>query len=182
MKKFYLLGSLLFAGLTFTACSDDDANVTDPDTMDPTTIWGTYALVAVNTEVATDYDQDGVAHVNQMEESDCYSTANITFSGIHDQFTYARHLLAVNEEQGIALCDDLTILGDYVRTDGGYTNGKFRLTYVNGSGETRTMDFIKEGTTLRYIEQYGKYPDRTAEGTPTKTPGVIEYVFHKVQN
>lgn len=181
MKKIYFLGSLLLAGLTFTACTDEDSD-TLVNNLDGSVIWGTYDLVAVNTEVATDYNQDGVAHINQMEESECYSTANITFSGIHDQFTYARHLLAVNEEQGIALCDDLTIAGDYVRTDGSYTNGKFRLTYVNGNGETRTMDFIKEGTTLRYIEPFGKYPDRTATGTPTKTPGVIEYVFEKVQD
>jgi hypothetical protein len=181
MKKFYLLGSLLLAGLTFTACSDDDNNMAAIDSnLDPSELNGTYDIVAVNTEMATDYDMDGTAHINQMEETECYDTASITFSGLHDQFTYQRHRLAVAEEQGIGLCDDLTITGTFVRIDGGYTNGTFRLTYVNGSGNTMTMDFVKEGTKLTQTNPYGPYPNRTANGTPTTTPGKIEYVFQKV--
>lgn len=181
MKKFYLLASIVLSALTFTGCSDDDQTGLMEE-MDGTVIRGTYKLVAVNTEQPTDYNMDGKASINQMEESPCYTTANINFSGIYDKFTYNRHFLAVNEEQGIALCDDVTLMGDFVRIEGGYTNGKFRLTYINGSGDTRTMDFIKEGTKLTYIDQYGSYPDRTPEGVPTRTPGVIEYVFEKVKN
>lgn len=181
MKKFYLLGSLLLAGLTFTACSDDDTKATDSN-LDPSELNGTYNIVAVNTESATDYDMDGTAHINQMEETECYDTASITFSGLHDQFTYNRHRLSVQEEEGIDLCDDLTIVGTYERISGGYTNGTFRLTYVNGSGNTMTMDFVKEGTKLTQTNPYGPYPNRTASGVPSSTVGRIDYVFEKVQN
>ena len=182
MKKVYLLGGLLLAGLTFTACSDDDNknNVLDGNDVDPSQLVGIYDIVAVNTENPTDFNMDGTSHTNQMEETECYDTASITFT-YEETFTYARHFLAVSEETAVSICDDLFITGTYERIAGGYTNGTFRLTYVNGSGDTRTMDFVKEGTTLRYINQYGPYPDRTSAGAASSTPGSIEYVFTKIQ-
>ncbi len=177
----YLLGALLMAGLTFTACSDDDDSTVD-NGLNADNLLGTYDLVAVNTQTPTDFDMNGTSNTNQMLETPCYNTSRITFSGIYDDFTFNNHRLSVQEQTGAYLCDDFTVVGTWERISGGYTNGTFRLTYVNGSGTTLTMDFIKEGNTLRYIDQYGPYPDRTSSGTATTTVGTMEYVFTKVQD
>ncbi len=182
MKKIYLLGSLLFAALTFTACSDDDNNDVVINKPDPATIVGTYQLVAVNTEQPTDINRDGVSNTNQMLETQCYNTAKITFSSLRDMFSYDRHRLAVGGLEPTALCDDLTIIGDWVRIEGGYTNGTFRLTFIDGNNNTRTMDFVKEGLTLKYTDIYGPYPNRDSAGNPIETPGKVEYVFNKIQD
>lgn len=182
MKKIYLLGSLLFAALTFTACSDDDNNDVVVNQLDPTTIVGTYQLVAVNTEQPTDFNRDGVANTNQMLETQCYNTAKITFSSLHDKFSYDRHRLSVGGLQPTALCDDLTIIGDWERVAGTSTNGTFKLTFIDGASNTRTMEFVKEGLTLKYTMMSGPYPDRDSAGNPIETPGKIEYVFSKIQD
>lgn len=74
--KYIIRLSLIFAFITTLSCkvgSDDDP-VQTPG------IIGTWALVALNSDVAVDLDDDGTASMNLEEEEPCVLDSRVTFN------------------------------------------------------------------------------------------------------
>jgi len=74
MRKIVLL---LFAGLTMLmSCSDDDSN--DNNTV--IDIVGTWQLSSLSVESTNDYNGDGVANANLLEETQCSQSDQLVFN------------------------------------------------------------------------------------------------------
>ncbi|MCO6148877.1 hypothetical protein [Flavobacterium sp. NRK1] len=178
MKKIkfnVLLCSLAIAGLTFTSCSDDDSNGTSDDTR----IEGTYNLEEVNTAASTDFDEDGDAHINQMEESSCYNSGKII---LNSDNTFEYTVVGILIDNGEAGCaESYTVNGVYTAEPASNpSNALITLTYSR-NGETITRQFTKIGDELSWNDDtiLSAYPDRDSEGTAIMTPGSVEYVYER---
>jgi len=175
MKKINLLVcTLAIAGLGFTACSDDDSNSNSS-----TSIAGTYSLEEVNTSATTDFDQDNVSHVNQMDESKCYDDGKVTLNS-DNTFKYVITNILIND--GVAGCaNSQTVTGVYTSQPAADpTNALITLTY-NDNGTTVTRQFTKIGKELTYTDNtiVSTYPDRDENGAAVEVPGSREYVYKK---
>lgn len=77
------LASILMCVLLITACSDDDSTSNSPTDNE---LVGTWNLISLESTVALDLDDDGVASESFHEESDCVQeqitfNSDATFSG-----------------------------------------------------------------------------------------------------
>lgn len=176
MKKINLfVGMLAIAGLGFTSCSDDDSDNTD------NRIEGTYHLEEVNTQEATDFDDDGDSHIDQTEESGCYDAGKITLND-DNTVTYVATGILVDEENGTAGCiESATFTGTWEIVEGSGSNALIQITYDDENEETQTVTLTKIGNELIWEDDtiFSEYPDRNEEGGAIYTPGSIQYVFEK---
>lgn len=176
MKKIHLLaGTLLLAGVCFTACSDDDNSSTS------TTIEGTYELEEVNTAEATDFDMDGDSHIDQTEESNCYDAGKITLNS-DNTFTFVATGILIDETTGQAGCASaVTLSGTWEISDGTGTDAVLQLSYDDENGDETTAFVTKQGTKLTWEDDdiFSVYPDRNDAGGAVYTAGSITYVFEK---
>jgi hypothetical protein len=71
VTKLFLLGIVVFFG----SCQNEPVDYSPPvvPVKPPVNVVGKYDLIAYNTSVKTDLNQDGVLSANQMDEADCYS-------------------------------------------------------------------------------------------------------------
>lgn len=172
MKKINLiLGTLVFAGLAMTSCSNDDDNNSS------VSIAGTYKLTEVNTGSDTDFNKDGTAHENQMEESTCYNGSKIVLNS-DNTFTYDIKTILVNTADGTDACSDTTVSGTWSATGSG-TNAVITATYENSNGADVEVNFVKTGSELYVETVVGRYPDRNTAGGAIYTVGSLELVFKK---
>lgn len=176
MKKINLLVcTLAVAGLGFTSCSDDDN-----DANNDVRIEGTYLLDEVNTAKATDFNMDGVLHIDQMEESKCYDGSKVVLNA-DGTFTYVIKGILVSE--GTAGCSEaFTASGLYkAETASNTKNSLITLTYTNQKGDQEVRVFTKIGDELIWEDNtiLSSYPDRDANGAAILTQGRVQYVFDK---
>lgn len=177
MKKNLLFCSLVIAAFGFTSCSSDDDNNNNNDVE----IEGTYHLTEVNTEDATDFDQDGTPHINQMDESDCYDEGKITLNA-DNTFTYVMTGILVDEAAGTAGCaEDNTVSGTWEIVEGVGEDAIIEATYEDNNGDDVTVMFTKQGDMLTLMDNniFSEYADRNEEGGAIYTLGSTEYVFEK---
>jgi Lipocalin-like domain len=175
MKKIHLLaGTLLLAGVCFTACSDDD------DSPNATTIEGTYKLKEVNTAEATDFDMDGDLHIDQTEESNCYDSGKIILNS-DNTFTYVATGILIDEATGQAGCATPVTLSGTWEAEGTGTDAVLQLTYEDENGDQAVTFVTKQGTTLTWEDDdiFSVYPDRNDAGGAIYTAGSITYIFKK---
>jgi|SRR5690606_22952730 len=176
MKKIkVLLCSLAIAGFGFTSCEDDDDNNGNSNTIE-----GTYTLREVNTQNATDFDEDGTSHINQKEESDCYDGARIVLRS--DQtFTFDNNYILVDETNGTDTCAEASFDGTYTVESGTGGNAVITATYEDNNQNDVVLVLIKEGNELSYTVGglFAQYPDRDDNGGAIYTNGSVEYVFRK---
>ena len=171
-----LVCSLVLAGLGFTACSDDDS-----DNNSAARIEGTYELEEVNTELATDFDDDGDSHIDQTEESNCYNNGKITLRA-DNTFTYIATAILVNETDGTSGCaTNVTYTGTWEIVEGSGTNAIIAITYESENEQDVTLTLTKQGDKLIWEDDniFSVYPDRNEAGAAIYTPGSITYVFEK---
>ena len=176
MKKINLLVcTLAVAGLGFTSCSDDD----NENNNDNTRIEGTYNLDEVNTPRATDFDRDGVSHIDQTEESNCYDNGKIVLRA-DNTFEYV--ITGILVQDGNAGCRETeTKTGVYtVEPAADPKNALITLTYTENN-QTVTREFTKIGDELTWRSNaiVSSYPDRDANGTAIEVAGSVEYVYEK---
>lgn len=176
MKKISLLAcSLAIAGLGFTSCSDDDNN------NDDVRIEGTYDLVEVNTEDETDLNNDGDAHLNQMDESDCYDEGRITLND-DNTFTYIYTAVLIDEAEGsIGCAEEITYTGTWELVSGTTSEAVIEITYEAGNGEDTSLLLAKTDNELVWTDDtlVSQYPDRDDEGAPVYTLGSTQFVYRK---
>ncbi|HYD91277.1 MAG TPA: hypothetical protein VEA37_07285 [Flavobacterium sp.] len=176
MKKISLLAcSLAIAGLGFTSCSDDDNN------NDDVRIEGTYDLVEVNTEDETDLNNDGDAHLNQMDESDCYNEGRITLND-DNTFTYIYTAVLIDEAEGsIGCAEEITYTGTWELVSGSTSEAVIEITYEAGNGEDTSLLLAKTDNELVWTDDtlVSQYPDRDDEGAPVYTLGSTQFVYRK---
>lgn len=177
MKKLSLIFcSIAVAGLTMTSCSNDDNN---DNSSDDVTIAGTYHLTEVNTEAATDFDQDGMPHTNQMQESSCYDDGKITLNS-DNTFSYVLTGILINEQAGTAGCmDPVTVSGTWEIYSGTGTTAIIDATYEDENGNNVTLTLNKEENKITIYSIFTPYPDRNNEGGAYYANGSVEYVFMK---
>ncbi len=176
MKRIKLLAcSLMVAGLGFTSCSDDDS---DSNNNNDNEIAGTYKLTQVNTEDATDFDEDGTLHENQMEESDCYDDSKITFRS-DNTFTADMNSIIVNEDNGTSACAETTVSGTWEIYAGTGSNVVLTVTYEDDNGDEVVTQFTKQGAKLTRYALFSEYPDRNDDGGAIYTNGDVEYIYDK---
>lgn len=176
MKKINLFVCMLaIAGLGFTSCSDDDSSNTGNTDVE---IAGTYDLREVNTQEATDFDEDGTLHINQMEESDCYNNSKVTFNA-DNTFTADMNGIIVNEDNGTSACAQTTVSGTWEIYAGTGANVVLRVRYEDDNGDNVVANFTKQGGKLTMYELFSEYPDRNAQGGAVYTNGDVEYIYDK---
>ena len=172
MKKInFILGALVFAGLGVTSCSNDD------DSTDSGRIEGTYKLTEVNTGTDTDFDKNGVAHRNQMEETICYNDGQIKFNS-DNTFSYDMKGVVVNVANGDSACSESTVSGTWSATGTG-NDIIISATYENENGDDIAFRLTKDGNELKNSIPLSTYPDRNASGGAIYTVGSVELVFKK---
>lgn len=176
MKKFKVLAcALVITGFGLTSCSNDDDN---DNVNNEAQIEGTYNLTEVNTAEATDFNEDGTLHDNQMEESSCYDDSRIILNA-DETFTYHKNYILVNEVDGTSACAEGSFTGTWVRLSGSGSDAVIAATYETDNGNDVTINLVKTGNTLVYDDTFGSYPDRNEEGGATSVFGSVEYIFVK---
>lgn len=177
MKKINLLVcTLAVAGLGFVSCSDDDSDGNN----DNTRIEGTYNLDEVNTQTATDFDEDGDSHIDQMEESNCYNGGKILLRA-DNTFEYTITGILISEgEAGCA--QSYTVSGVYTAEPvaSNPSNALITLTYER-NGQTVVREFTKIGDELTWEDDsiISTYPDRDETGAAYNRNGSVEYVYER---
>lgn len=175
MKKFRLLAlTLAIAGFGLTSCSNDDDNNQNNEAQ----IAGTYNLEEVNTADPTDFDDNGTSSENQMDESNCYDDSEIILNA-DGTFTYQRNSIVVNTTDGTSGCTEGTFSGTWELLDGSGVDAVIAATYEDANGDETTINLVKEGNTITYMNLFGSYPDRNEEGGAIYTFGSVEYVFRR---
>jgi len=172
MKKInFILGALVFAGLGVTSCSNDD------DATNEVTIAGTYKLKEVNTATDTDFDKNGTAHKNQMEESSCYNDSKIVLNS-DNTFTYDIKNILVNTVDGTDACSESTVSGTWAATGTG-SDAVITATYEDANGDDVALRLTKDGTELTNLVTLSRYPNRNTSGGAIYTVGSVELVFRR---
>lgn len=176
MKKINLWAcSLALVMFGFTACSDDDS---EDNNNNDVGIAGTYDLVEVNTEEATDFDEDETSHVNQMDESPCYDDSWIKFNS-DNTFTADMNSIIVNEDNGTSACAESSVSGTWeIYAEAGSTI-VITATYDDENGDEVVTQFTKEGSKLTRYDLFSEYPDRNVDGGAIYTNGDVEYIYEK---
>ncbi|HEU0137381.1 MAG TPA: hypothetical protein VFQ50_08825, partial [Flavobacterium sp.] len=111
--KLLLIGAA-FSAVAFTSCSDDDNN---GGINNQVQIAGTYRLTEVNTEEATDFNEDNTSNVNQMMESNCFIDSQVTFNA-DNTFIYNIKNILVDEAAGTSACNSYTVGGIWILQGG----------------------------------------------------------------
>ncbi|MFP9099760.1 hypothetical protein ACLI09_11955 [Flavobacterium sp. RHBU_24] len=176
MKKMhYLLGALALGAITLTSCSDDDNESNDVG------IAGTYELEAVNTETATDFNDDGTEHSNQMEESGCYDAGRIKLNS-DSTFTYTITGILIDTSDGSVGCkESFQASGTWEIQTGTSNNAVISAAYEDQNGDDQVITLVKAGNQLTYTEDniLSTYPDRNDDGEAFYNSGSTTYVFEK---
>ncbi|MEE1898181.1 hypothetical protein GN157_00835 [Flavobacterium rakeshii] len=177
MKKFRVLAcTLLVTGFGLTSCSsDDDAG----DVNNETQIAGTYNLTAVNTAEATDFDEDGTAHIDQMQETDCYDGSKLILNA-DSTFTFDKNGVVVNTDEGTSGCTDATYTGTWEILNGSGSDVIVRATYQDNNDDDVVLNLVKSGNEITITDEFGSYPDRDEDtGGAILTFGAVEYLYVK---
>lgn len=170
MKNLRILAMVALA-ITFGACSSDDNSDNNNNSGG---IEGTYELREFNTSVATDFDEDGTASTNQVNESDCYNDVQIALRS-DNTFTYTIGYISVNTD-GSDTCTSYEVDGTWTAT-----NNTITATYENIEGNDVTVSFARtdNGNTLTETRTITTFPNRNAEGAAIQTVGSVQLVFKK---
>lgn len=176
MKKNLIITGLFgFAALVFSSCSsDDNGDSVNEETM----IAGTYNLTEYNTGEPTDFNLDGTANENQMNESDCYDDARIILNA-DGTLTFHNNYILVNEETGSATCASESYTGTWIVDTQVGSNVIIDATYALPNNDEVDIQITKTGNTLTVFQLFTLYPDRDAEDAAVYTPGSVEWVFVK---
>lgn len=148
--------SVLFIAVLFAACSSDDDNNAEPS------IVGSWTLVELNTENPIDFNNDGTADRNIMNEIPCYQgNASFTTDG-----NYLLTLSNVNAEE-VEGAWNIDCDGSVVNSGTYVINGDQLTTNPNDPDEesgTTTIDL--RGNTVSVSMDSGGL-------------GVLEFVLHR---
>lgn len=170
----YLFGALALGAICLTSCSDDDETVDNG-------IAGSYTLRAVNTATATDFNEDGTANINQMQESGCYNSGKITLNS-DNTWSYVITGILIDTEDGSVGCkNEYTASGTWALQSGTDDDAVISAAYRDQNGDNKTVTLLKDDTTITIEDDniLSNYPDRNQDGEPFYRQGSIEYVFRK---
>lgn len=172
MKNFKLL--LLAAtvcGIT-AACSDDDNNSTSNQNAD---LVGTYKLSSWNAPMAVDFDGDGTANTNMMNESDCYTDSMLRVNR-DGTYTLTTNYVDITST-GTVSCKTELSSGSWVRSGNTFTT----TNTVNGIGNNTEYTFASgsgpAGTTLTRYMALANYPSVDTEGNQVYATGNVNTVM-----
>ena len=176
MKRINLLvGAMALTAFGFVSCSDDDSDGSDVK------FSGTYDLVEVNTQNATDFNDDGTKNVNQLKESNCYNDGKIILND-DGSLKYVITKILVDASDGTSGCATAyEAAGKWEAQSTNGNNTTIEAAFTNQNGASQTITLIKRGDNLTYTDDtiLSTYPDRNADGEAINTRGSITYVFEK---
>lgn len=177
MKRVNLLmGAVAIAAFGFTSCSNDDDNNNNDDVR----IAGTYELEEVNTEFATDFNQDGTENIDQTEESNCYNDGEIRLNE-DGTFTYIITGILVDEGSGSSGCKTSVQVSGTWEGAGTGNNAVISAAYEDENGDDQIITLNKSGDRLTLEDDniLSRFPDRNDNGGAIYRSGSITYVFEK---
>lgn len=129
----------------------------------------------------TDLNNDGDAHLNQMDESDCYNEGRITLND-DNTFTYIYTAVLIDEAEGsIGCAEEITYTGTWELVSGTTSEAVIEITYEAGNGEDTSLLLAKTDNELVWTDDtlVSQYPDRDDEGAPVYTLGSTQFVYRK---
>lgn len=144
------------------SCSKDDDRTRN--------VAGTYNLTAVNAPRPVDFNKDGTASINLMQESGCYANSFIELRP-DGTFTYKYNYVFF-----------LSTTGCYTEETTGiwqYKGNTITLTNPTAENEAMgSMQYTLQGNTLS-ITQDSSYPGYDSDGEPIFIEGRVETVYEK---
>jgi len=131
INKICKLGMLMLSILIFNGCSSDDD---DSNNNDSTGIVGTWKITSLTLESTTDWNQDGVANPNLLEETSC---------SLNDFFIFNA------DGTGEVVSDGFSIVLD-VDQDVDFNN-YYTFECVDYSGYTLDSTWTQEGNSVTVV-------------------------------
>jgi len=189
-KKYILTSLLAVLFLGFTSCSGDEEPV-DPLLLNnggnnggggsgTSTIFGVYVLTAFNSSVAIDLNGDGVASINQLNETTCLNNSFLTLNQ-NNTFEATSKGVDINfeinngvETTTIECYTDAPSIGTWA-TQGNNVS----FTYTDEDGETYTDTFTRQGNNLIYTLEDGSVVGTANDGTPVYLTADITLIYTK---
>lgn len=170
MSKYFLIA---ISAVSLLACSsDDDAQplVTNNPPAAVTALLGEYRLSILIVPTEVDYNQDGTASFNIMDESPCYQDTNIilfddmTFTATDSSVFFASETGCQSDDKigTWQVVDELLVLSTVTSNELTYD------TEYSVSGNELTTGFN------------GTYPTRDAEGNPELLSGGLQATYTKI--
>lgn len=166
MKTFKILFTIVTAFTILTACSNDDDN----NNVNPNAEFaGTYNLTSLSAPQEVDYNQDGTASFNLMNETVCYNDSQIV---LNEDMTYTavKSYVFFISETG---CQTEDSSGTWE------VNGSTLILSDTSMELVATIEYHIEDNMLHRTDPGASYPTRDAEGNPMYTNGDIQYTYTK---
>jgi len=161
--KFLKLLFPILSVLIIAACSEDDNKTAD--------VSGLYNLTAVNAPRPVDYNRDGTASLNLMQESNCYLNSFIDLRS-DGTFTYKYNYVFFLSDTG-CYTEDITGIWQY-------KGNTITLTNPTAADESSaTMQYTLQDNILSIIQE-SSYPGYDSDGFPIFIEGQVETVYGKV--
>ena len=179
MKTIKSILTLLVLTLAFTTTSCDNEPV-DPVLSDGgsgggSSVVGTYYMTAFNSSVPTDLNGDGVASVNQMNETNCFNGSFIT---LNSDNTF------VADSKGLDINIDGTTSTIECFHDGNFTGtwvlvgNQLYITYTEDGDEYTDVATLSGNTIVSTVEN-GEVVGTTSTGEPIYLTSNLQIVFTK---
>lgn len=173
MKKLRMFMFTAAACLTvaplLNSCESDFTENNIP--VDNSGIAGTYRMSAFNIPVAVDYNADGTASTNLVNESDCYVDNYMRLNSDH---TYARVDNYIDLSSGIPTCAEFLETGVWKKEDNVITTTS---SAADGFNPYETEITYDGGDVLTISYTNADYPGVDGSGNPQTQQGDISYVF-----
>jgi hypothetical protein len=171
MKK--IIGIVMILVITLASCDGDNSNRNSSNT----TVSGSYILTSLISDVAVDFNQDGVSNTELINEAVCFSSMNVDFMANGD-FTAivaepdfdAMNVLScpTSIQTGIYSLDASSLLTLIVNVNGGTITENKQVVFT-----ATTFEFI---VTSQDLNQY--ISDRV--GTPAAAITSLQVVYTKI--
>lgn len=160
---------LAVAGLSLASCSNDDDNNNINTNAD---LVGTYKMTSWNSPESLDFNGDGTANTNMMNESMCYNDSEMV---VENDGTYTMTYNYVNvANDGTVSCQTESTQGTWIRNGNSFTT-----TNVSG-GQNMEANYSFQGgnsTTLTRNMTNWNYPVMGDDGNASWGNGNVNFVM-----
>lgn len=178
MKTIRSILTLLVLTLSFTIISCDNEPI-DPvlsgGGSGGSGVVGTYFMTAFNSSIPTDLNGDGIASVNQMNETNCFNGSFIT---LNSDNTF------VADSKGLDINIDGTTSTIECFDDGNFTGtwalvgNQLYITYTEDGDEYTDVATLSGNTIVSTVEN-GEVVGTTSTGEPVYLTSNLQIVFTK---
>ena len=177
MKRTYtILGLLLIITRLFVSCNYEAEAHTIAYENTTANLYGEYNLTSLNTGKPVDFNGDGIANKNQMEECDCYANSKIVLNEDYT-FIYKKADIIINEVEGTYTCAETEYKGSWQVKRSTNTISVIHAVHRDAKGEEQNIMLYKNNDKLSLDYIFMNYPNINTSGEPFYDFGSLKYVF-----